>query len=237
MDENSGAPPSEGRVVDNVRFYDEHAVRWAAKNAHLSLPGRSRFIELAHERNAHAVLDAGCGPGRDVIALLKEGFNAYGFDAAPGMVEEAHRRLREADLRALPQETTHGRVRAEERVTLGTFETVHYSAGYFDAVIGLASYLHVPRARMPQVLERAADWLKSGGLFGIVVKRGSGTIEKPYESRGERYTRTYELYAEGELEAVLEPRFAIIETRIARADRSSSDGLDWLIVFGEKRRT
>lgn len=225
----------EKRIVDNVRFYDEHAAAWARKNSSRTVPARDRFIELLRERGAHTALDAGCGPARDLLVLLRAGFNAYGIDAALGMVEEAHRRLREARIDLLPESTTHGRVEPEERVMLGRIEAMPYVPGYFDAVLGLASYLHLPRETMPQALEQTARVLKSGGLFAIEVKRGAGTLEKPYESRGHAYTRTYQLYEHGELEAVLEPRFSILESMTVPTDPNSSDGLDWLVVFAEKR--
>ena len=39
-------------------------------------------LNIFKERNVKIVVDVGCGYGRDVIALLKNGFYAYGVDIA-----------------------------------------------------------------------------------------------------------------------------------------------------------
>ncbi len=54
-------------------FYD----RWAVDGEEAARSAMSRQFESAFAPGAR-VLDVGCGKGRDVVALLDMGFEAYG---------------------------------------------------------------------------------------------------------------------------------------------------------------
>ena len=50
------------------------------------------FRELC-PRNVSDVLDVGCGTGRNLIPLVRDGFKATGLDSSRGMLNETRRRL------------------------------------------------------------------------------------------------------------------------------------------------
>jgi tellurite methyltransferase len=52
------------------------------------------FDQLLRGRfdNRRTVLDAGCGEGRNLVYLLKAGFECFGIDADPGAIEQIRRR-------------------------------------------------------------------------------------------------------------------------------------------------
>lgn len=52
-------------------------------------PDMERISKLFIEKGVKRVLDLGCGTGRHLIILLKEGFEVYGMDASPKAIEIA----------------------------------------------------------------------------------------------------------------------------------------------------
>ena len=51
------------------------------------------FLDVLKAIQPQSLLDAGCGSGVPLATFLKAGFNAYGFDRSPEMVEETKARL------------------------------------------------------------------------------------------------------------------------------------------------
>jgi SAM-dependent methyltransferase len=99
-----------------------------------------------------AVLDLGCGTGRDSRALIDAGFDVTAVDGSAEMAREA--------------ETRVGR---PVRVLL--FEDLDYEHA-FDGIWANASLLHVPRAALADVLLRVYRALKPGGLLFASFKSG-----------------------------------------------------------------
>ena len=79
-----------------------------------------------------AILDLGCGPGRDLAAFVQRGHRAVGLDGAPRFVEMA---------RATGCE-----------VWLQDFLALDLPPACFDGVFCNASLFHVPRQELPRVL-------------------------------------------------------------------------------------
>ena len=92
------------------------------------------------------VLELGCGPGWDAIALA-DGRSYTGVDVSTTML-------------AL----------ARERVPSGTFlehdlTTLELPESSFDAVVSLYVFGHVPGAEHRSTYRRVASWLRPGGVF------------------------------------------------------------------------
>jgi 2-polyprenyl-3-methyl-5-hydroxy-6-metoxy-1,4-benzoquinol methylase len=69
-------------------FYDTNAERFFEETAHLDMSSlRQCFTRLLPPRAA--VLDAGCGSGRDARAFADEGFEVTAFDGSREMVKRA----------------------------------------------------------------------------------------------------------------------------------------------------
>ena len=80
-----------------------------------------RFAAVLAERGAKRVLDLGCGAGRHVVFLAREGFEVHGLDSSAEALRICQERLREAGLRATF-------VRADMR-------EIPYPDGAFDACL------------------------------------------------------------------------------------------------------
>ncbi|MCB2153866.1 class I SAM-dependent methyltransferase [bacterium] len=101
------------------------------------------------------VLDAGCGPGRNLVYLMRAGFDCYGVDGSPGAIDEA--RLLAADLApSLPPENFRNE----------PIEEMSFDSGTFDAVICNA-VLHFSRdeEHFRKKLDQIDRVTKIGGII------------------------------------------------------------------------
>lgn len=109
------------------------------------------------------VLDAGCGPGQDLLDFASMGLRAYGVDASPAMVQ----RTRERGAYAV----------------VGDVRTLPMRPGTIGAIWSSASLLHVPRDDVPTTLSSWHTTLRPGGLLGLITSIGDedGWESVPYK--------------------------------------------------------
>jgi len=144
----SGLQPEEQMSTD---YYDRSGARFFADSAYADLSQTyTRF--LAHVPRGGAILDAGCGSGRDALAFHRAGYAVTAFDGSARMVElaTAHSGLPVHHLR---------------------FEDVAWEDA-FDGIWSCASLLHVPRADLERVMFRLARAAKPGGVWFMSFKHG-----------------------------------------------------------------
>lgn len=122
------------------------------------------------------VLDLGCGPGTASAFLRAAGHDPDPVDASPTMVKMANERH-------------HINAR------LATFDDIDVVAAY-DGVWANFSLLHAPRAEFPRHLAALHCALKSGGLFHLGMKTGTGEARDGLD-------RLYSYYSVAELHGML----------------------------------
>src|ERR1700731_764955 len=90
-----------GTVRRTIKAYDEIAATYAATwfDDPVMEPLLGRFYRLLEV--PRTVLDAGCGPGRDVLALNNRGCDVVGIDLSLGMVAQARNRVRDQVFRGM----------------------------------------------------------------------------------------------------------------------------------------
>lgn len=192
-------------IDKTVEYYNESAQSFfeTTVNADMSLQ-LNDFIELLPAEGC--VLDAGCGSGRDSLALIKRGFKVEAFDASEEMCKRA------SDLLG-------------QQVRLCRFEEMNHS-DQFDGIWACASLLHVNMEAMPEVIRRLYKALKEDGVFYASFKKGVGE-----RYRGERrFTDADEAY----LQSILQNRFGIIEIRESIDVRPDRENEVWMNVFARK---
>ncbi len=81
------------------------------------------------------VLDVGCGSGRDLVWLRRQGFEAIGFECSPGLADLA-------------------RQAAGSTVIVGDFTRFDFAALAVDALLMCGALVHVPPADLAAVLGR-----------------------------------------------------------------------------------
>ncbi len=100
-----------------------------------------------------AILDLGCGPGRDLKAFTAMGHHATGVDGCPRFVEMA-------------------RAYSGCTVWQQDFVDLDLPAAHFDGVFANAVLFHVPSAALPGVLRALYSCLKPGGVLFSSNPRG-----------------------------------------------------------------
>ena len=109
---------------------------------------------LAYVPDGGAILDAGCGSGRDSKVLLERGHQITAFDASK-------------ELARLASDHIGLEVKA---MSFGDMEW----DGEFDGVWACASLLHLDEAELPLALSNIHRALKPGGAFYTSFKYGTG---------------------------------------------------------------
>lgn len=99
------------------------------------------------------ILDFGCGPGRDLMALRALGHEPIGLDGAPRFV-------------ALAQAHSGCPVWQQD------FLSLSLPSEHFDGVFANASLFHVPSQELPRVLRELWATLKPGGVLFSSNPRG-----------------------------------------------------------------
>jgi 2-polyprenyl-3-methyl-5-hydroxy-6-metoxy-1,4-benzoquinol methylase len=116
------------------------------------------------------ILDAGCGGGRNIVYLLRQGYDVSGNDADPKAI---------AQVRALAQSLAPGRTH-DFRVE--AIESTSFGDGEFDVVLASA-VLHFARdeAHFEAMLRQLWRVLKPGGLFfaRLASTIGQGADARP----------------------------------------------------------
>lgn len=112
------------------------------------------------------ILDVGCGPGRDLIALRDLGHAPVGLDGCAAFVKMARE---------------HSGCEVLEQ----SFFELALPTRSFDGVFANASLFHVPRVTLPRVLGELFEALVPGGALFCSNPRAMGAEREGWQ--GERY--------------------------------------------------
>ena len=149
--------------MSSIDYYDANAVAFSADTLDADV-SETRDWFLSQVPAGGAVLEAGCGAGRDAVAFLRAGYRVTAFDGAAAMVRLASE--------ATGLEVLHM-----------TFADVAWDS-QFDGVWACASLLHLSRAELPEGIGRLARALKPGGVLFASFKFG----EAERHANGRRFT-------------------------------------------------
>ncbi|MFM2041501.1 MAG: hypothetical protein RLY86_77 [Pseudomonadota bacterium] len=129
----------------SLPHYDAHAAEYAnALASHDVGEARERLLALLPP--AAAILDLGCGPGRDLIAFRQAGHEAIGLEGSPALAEIA-------------------RAASGAEVWTGDLRHTALPPVRFDGVWAQAVLFHVPTAALGNLLTALAGTLRPGGIL------------------------------------------------------------------------
>lgn len=142
-------------LVHYERFADHYATLFADHDT-----GDAIARLLAHLGQPHpAILDLGCGTGRDLVALAASGARVEGVDGAAALLCHAGRvsaaPLHHHDLLSPAPPPWQGR--------------------RFDALYAHHLLFHLPTPALPALLARLRTWLRPDGLFYGCDPTGDGS--------------------------------------------------------------
>ncbi|WP_211595047.1 class I SAM-dependent methyltransferase [Paracoccus litorisediminis] len=138
--------------MKSTGFYDSNAESFIARTVGVDMSEhRQRFLRTLPPGGA--ILDAGCGSGRDTLAFRQLGYDVSAFDGSIEMVRATSR------LAGIP-------------VRQIIFEDFDWDRK-FDGIWACASLLHIPRSSLPAVLDRLANTLLPTGVIYASIKLGA----------------------------------------------------------------
>ena len=151
-------PVSESDVAEISRktlahYEDRVHEFWEGTRGHDVSQNIDALLEAIGGLGPYRILDFGCGPGRDLLALSERGHQPVGLDGVEAFVRMA-------------------RERAEVEVWLQDFLALKLPASGFDGVFANASLFHVPTRELPRVLGELFDCLRPGGVLFASNPRG-----------------------------------------------------------------
>lgn len=136
----------------SISFYEANADWFFRRTVNVDMSAtHSRFLGFL--KPGAAVLDAGCGSGRDARVFRDLGFKVTAIEAAPGLAALAQAHI------GLPVEVM-------------TFDQIAWR-DTFDGIWACASLLHVPASDLPATLARLRDALVPGGILWASFKLGT----------------------------------------------------------------
>ena len=147
-------------AVPARELYDQHAEEFDADTNLEALPDEFHTLlsSFVDSLAGPAILDAGCGPGRDIEYFYERDLDPVGVDIARGMVERAraHRpgKYLQMDVRDLA-----------------------FRDGRFDGIWCPATIFFVPTAEMATVVSGFSRVLAPDGIARVGFKLGEGPLE------------------------------------------------------------
>ncbi len=136
------------RMMDStVAHYDRSAERfWAGTRDHDVSQNIRAMVEAIEDDPPFAILDFGCGPGRDLAHFRSLGHDAVGLE---GSKEFAAMARAHSGCEVLNQD----------------FLVMRLPPGRFNGIFANASLFHVPSAELPRILGELRDALKARGVL------------------------------------------------------------------------
>lgn len=130
-----------------LRHYDDRAEDfWTGTRDHDVGQNIAALLQYIEAKPPFAILDFGCGPGRDLKTFAQLGHTAVGLDGAPRFAAMA---------RAL----------SGCEVWCQDFLKLDLPARHFDGVFANAALFHVPSQELPRVLGELQATLKTRGVL------------------------------------------------------------------------
>ncbi|MCR5347176.1 MAG: methyltransferase domain-containing protein [Fretibacterium sp.] len=189
-----------------IGFYDQHAAQYAAETLPANMsPLCDEFLSLLPGRGAGAILDLGCGSGRDSRFFIGRGYRVISVDGSAELCRLAAANIGQPVLCCDFRE----------------YEPREPLAGIWAS----ASLVHLMAEEIGGVVSRIAGPLVSGGCFYMSFKYGTFS--------GERDGRFYTDMDETSLKKLMDsiPSLSLTRQKITEDVRPGHSGEKWLNAF------
>ena len=118
---------------------------------------------ILKENKVNTLLDAGCGPASFLRDIIKEGWDLYGFDLTPEMVEEGKKVF--ADNSLDPERIWKGSI-----IEKSSFKVPGGNTPGFDAAVCGGVLPHIPEEHDITVIENLRDSVRPGGIVALEAR-------------------------------------------------------------------
>lgn len=193
--------------MDPIDYYNKNASLYFESTVELDMKETlDKFIEYLPE--GAAVLDLGCGSGRDSLYFIENGFDTTALDGAEELCELAS-------------------IHIGQNVLHMQFSELDFTE-VFDGVWACASLLHLQTNEIDNVLNRVINALKPDGVLYMSFKHGD------YE--GIRNGRYYTYYTTRSLKELIKghKELEILELWNSQDVRTEREEESWMNVIVRK---
>lgn len=137
--------------MDSIDYYNRFAKKYYEETVDLSMEEQlQQFMKLIPD--GAAVLDLGCGSGRDSLFLVEEGYDVTAVDGAKNMCELAQ-------------------IHIGKEVLNLTYDELDFDE-VFDGIWACASLVHVQTDELASTLLKVLRCLKPGGVIYMSFRYG-----------------------------------------------------------------
>lgn len=197
--------------ASTLRYYSQNAQTVAERYEGIKSPLADRFASVF--KAGGRILDIGCGSGRDLAELARQGYQAYGIDATAELVNLAQQLHPEL----------HGRVL---QAALPDFDVPF--GGDFDAVLCSAVLMHIDAPALPGAALAIKRCLKvNGRLLISVPSQRSDINDKERDTNG----RLFKAHSLDCLRVIFERLDFSLLGEWQNEDALNRQGVDWVTLL------
>lgn len=166
------------------KSYEETASQYAqnVEELHPYTEGE-RFLSLL--KGNKTIIDIGCGSGRDAKIFSDKGYQVFGIDYSPSMIEIAKATAPKAQF------------------IVGDIQELDLGQK-FDGAWANVSLLHIPKANFVAALQKISSVLNPHGTFYMKVKKGIGELVEGDKRYKEAPKKFFSYFQEEEIARFLE---------------------------------
>ncbi len=191
--------------ITTFQYYRSNAKKFFKETISIDLKQIYKpFLKLIPDKGR--ILDAGCGSGRDTKFFMEKGFKVTSFDNSPEMVKLA------SDFTGQP-------------CLLLSFDEINYK-NRFDGIWACSSILHVPKNKLPDIMQKLTNALKPSGIMYASFKYGN----EEYIEQG----RYFSNYNENTFSILLNEIKGIKPVKYWRTKDKRYENKKWLNVLIKK---
>ncbi|HCR1208409.1 TPA: class I SAM-dependent methyltransferase [Pseudomonas aeruginosa] len=144
--------------TETIDYYNRNILKYDNTTYNLKLAEQwSEFLSQVKPQGA--ILDVGCGTGRDIVHFKNLGFYVEGIEPSTLLAKLA-------------------RARTGSIIREASVENIEHKDRY-DGIWACASLLHLPKASLPETLKKLTRALREDGCLYISLKQGTEESRKP----------------------------------------------------------
>ena len=193
-----------------LRYYSQNAHAVAQRYEDVKSPLASHFTRVFPLGGR--ILDIGCGSGRDLAELNRQGFEAFGVDATPEFVELAQQTHLELA----------GRVQHGALPDLG-----QPFNGKFDGVLCSAVLMHIDTADLLNAALSIKGCMKVNGRLLISIPTHRADAD---DQERDAHGRLFKTYSPGYLRLIFERLGFTLIDQWENEDAMKRQGVEWVTI-------
>lgn len=138
------------------QIYKNNLTNYAYYNLHEAHENLDSIVSIFKKNKVKTILDLGCGVGRNLIPLVKQGFKVSGIDYAPEAIKQTSKILNQKKIKAC-------------LIKGDIYKTLPYKDASFDALISVQVIQHSYEKDLIKAVKEIYRVLKPNGLMFVTV--------------------------------------------------------------------